>query len=77
MSERFNSEVQIAALEFKMPKLSPINVLLNRGKGETARVEGQGISMRYRNAPDLPQLFSINKFILEIDLGTLFEDVRR
>jgi hypothetical protein len=76
MSERFNSEVQIAALRVKMPKLSPINVLLSRGKGATARVEGQGISMRYRNAPDLPQLFAINKFILEIDLGTLFEDVK-
>ena len=76
MSERFDSEVQIAALRIKMPKLSPINVLLNRGKGATARVEGQGISMRYRNAPDLPQLFSINKFILEVDLGTLFEDVK-
>ena len=32
--------------------------------------------MRYRNAPDLPQLFAINKFTLDVDLGTLFEDVK-
>lgn len=74
MSERFDSDVQISALRIKMPKLSPINVLLRRGKGATARVEGEGISMRYRNAPELPQLFAIRKFTLDVDLGTLFED---
>ena len=76
MSERFDSDVKIATLRIKMPKLSPLNVLLKHGKGVTARVEGEGISMRYRNAPDLPQLFAINKFTLDVDLGTLFEDVK-
>jgi hypothetical protein len=76
MSERFDSDVKIATLRIKMPKLSPLNVLLTHGKGVTARVEGEGISMRYRNAPDLPQLFAINKFTLDVDLGTLFEDVK-
>ena len=74
MSERFDSNVELASLRIRMPKLSPINVLLNKGRGATAHVEGEGISMRYRNAPDLPQLFAIKKFSLDVDLGTLFAD---
>src|SRR4051794_9774106 len=74
MSERFDCNVELAALRIRMPKLSPINVLLAKGRGATVHVEGEGISMRYRNAPDLPQLFAIRKFSLEVDLGTLFAD---
>jgi AsmA-like C-terminal region len=76
MSERFNSDVQIASLRIKMPKMSPLNVLLRRGRGATAGVQGEGITMRYKNTPDLPELFSIDKFKLEVDLGTLFEDTK-
>lgn len=74
MSERFDSEVELAALRIRMPKLSPINLLLKRGKGASARVEGEGISMRYRSAPDRPKLFAIRKFNLDVDLGALFEE---
>ena len=74
MSERFDCNVELASLRIRMPKLSPINVILTKGRGATAHVEGEGISMRYRNAPDLPQLFAIKKFSLDVDLGTLFAD---
>src|SRR5436190_10054034 len=76
LSERFDCNVELASLKIHMPKLSPIKMLLVRGRGVIARVEGTGISMRYRNAPDLPQLFAIRKFQLHVDIGTLFEDTK-
>src|SRR4051794_37647935 len=75
MSERFRCDVQLAALHIKMPKMSPLKILLRHGRGVTARVEGQGISMRYKNT-NLPQLFAIRKFAFDLDLGSLFSDVR-
>ena len=75
MSERFNSDVQIKALRIKMPKMSPLNILLKRGRGATAGVQGEGILMRYKDTPpDLPELFSIDRFSLSVDLGSLSED---
>lgn len=76
MSERFHSDVKLAALRIKMPKLSPIRVLLQRGRGAVARVEGEGISMRYKESPDLPELFAINRFHFEVDLGSLVDDTK-
>ena len=77
MSERFNCDVELASLRIEMPKLSPISVLLNRGRGATARVLGEGISMRYKNAPaDTPPLFKIQDFAVRVDLGTLFEPTK-
>src|SRR3982751_6928027 len=74
MSQHFNCDVELAALRIKMPKLSPINVLLTRGKGASARVEGEGIAMRYKGVPsDAPPLFRIRDFSLTVDLGTLFD----
>jgi hypothetical protein len=75
MSERFNCDVELAALRIKMPKLSPLNVLLKHGRGAMAHVEGQGIAMRYKGAPaDAPPLFRIRDFSLKVDLGTLFDE---
>src|SRR5918993_4619127 len=51
MSERFNCDVELAALRIQMPKLSPINLLLRRGRGASARVEGEGIAMKYKESP--------------------------
>lgn len=76
LSERFDCDVELAALRVHLPKLSPINILLKRGRGATARVEGEGISMRYREAPDRPHLFKISKFSAEVDLGSLVEDMQ-
>src|SRR5690349_24599896 len=77
MSQRFNCDVELASLRIEMPKLSPINVLLNRGRGATAKVLGTGISMRYKEAPsDAPPLFKIHDFSVRVDLGTLFEPTK-
>jgi hypothetical protein len=74
MRDRFDADVELAALRIRMPKASPLNVLLNRGRGSSARVEADGISMRYRGVPDLPPLFKLTKVTFDVDLGTLFEE---
>jgi hypothetical protein len=77
MSERFNCDVELAALRIRMPKLSPINVLLTRGKGASARVEGEGIAMRYKGVPsDTPPLFRIRQFSFQSFVSRAFRFVR-
>jgi hypothetical protein len=75
LRERFDSDVELASLRIRMPKMSPLNVLLRKGRGATAGVEGEGISLRYRGAPDRP-LFAMRKFSFDVDLGTLFSDLK-
>jgi len=75
LSERFNSDVKIRELRIKMPKMSPLNILIKRGRGVTAGVQGEGILMRYKDTPqDLPELFSIDRFSLTVDIGSLSEE---
>ena len=75
LSERFECDVQLAALRIKLPKMSPVKTMLTHGRGVMARVEGEGISMRYKDA-DLPRLFAIRKFTFDVDLGGLLDDVK-
>src|SRR5436190_23626977 len=58
LSERVDCNVELASLKIHMPKLSPIKMLLVRGRVVIARGEVTGIWMRYRNATDLPQLYA-------------------
>jgi hypothetical protein len=77
LSERFQCDVEMAKLRIKMPKMSPLNVLLRKGKGASAGVEAEGVALRYRDAPaDTPPLFRMRRFNLKVDLGTLFDPVK-
>jgi hypothetical protein len=77
LSERFQCDVELAKLRVKMPKMSPLNILLRKGKGAFAGVEAEGIAMRYRDVPaEDPPLFRMRRFHLKVDLGTLFEPVK-
>ena len=72
LSKRFDSEVEIAALRVRIPKTSPFRLVLTRGRGVSARVEGEGISLRHKGRRDIPPLFTMKKFACEVDLETLF-----
>jgi hypothetical protein len=73
LSKRFDSEVDLAALRIHMPRMSPLKLWRSHGHGSIARVEGEGISMRFEGNRSLPPLFSIGKFSFEVDLGSLWE----
>jgi len=76
LSDQFHCDVELASLKVHLPKFSPLNILLRKGRGTQARVDGTGISMRYRDAQGLPQLFSIQKFSFVVDLGSLISDLK-
>ena len=39
-----------------------------------ARVEGDGVLLRHKGRRDLPPMFSMKEFSVEVDLGTLFDE---
>jgi hypothetical protein len=74
MQQRFDSDVELKSLRIRMPKMSPLKILFKRGRGASAGVEGEGVSLRFHGAQDRPPLFTLQKFSFDVDLGTLFQD---
>jgi hypothetical protein len=77
LSKRFDSDVQLQALHIQMPKMSTLRVLLLRGHGAVAEVDGEGLSLRYHGRRDLPPILRIQKLSFSVDLGTLFETPKK
>src|SRR5215831_7103821 len=73
LRRRFDSEVELAALRVRMPQTSTIRLLLSRGRGAVARVEGEGLLLRHKGRRDVPPMFAMKQFYFEVDLGTLFD----
>src|SRR5262249_5219673 len=73
LQNRFDSEVELAGLHVRMPKTSPLHLLLTRGRGAVARVEGDGLLLRHNGRRDVPPMFAMKQFSFEVDLGTLFD----
>jgi hypothetical protein len=71
LQQRFDSEVEIAALRINPPKMSTLQILLRRGRGAMVGVEGEDVSMRFGGMRDLPPLFKIKKLFFIMDLGVL------
>src|ERR1700694_303492 len=71
LQQRFDSDVQIAALHITPPKVSAFNILLKHGRGAMVAVEADGVSMRFNRS--LPPLFAIRQLNFVIDLGTVYE----
>ena len=61
LSKRFNSDVQLQSLHIRMPKTSTLRVLLMRGHGAVAQVDGEGLSLRYHGRGDVPPILSIRE----------------
>jgi hypothetical protein len=74
LSDRFNSDVQIASLRIRMPKLSVPQLILKRGNGVHVRVEGDDVSLRLHGPASPVPLFSMRKFVFDVDLGVLTQD---
>ncbi len=71
LSQRFHSDVELAALHITPPKMSTLDILLRRGRGVMLGVEADGLSMYFAGARNLPPLFTIQKAYFTVDLGTL------
>src|SRR5262245_18068458 len=76
LKKRFASEVELGILHVRLPRTSPLHLLMTRGRGGITRVDGEGLIMRLQGRPDLPPIFAIRKFAFEIDLGKLFDATR-
>src|SRR5215831_433896 len=73
LQRRFDSEVELATLRVRMPQTSPLRLLLSRGRGAIARVEGEGLLLRHKGRTDVPPMFTMKEFSFEVDLGSLFD----
>jgi len=73
LHDRFDSEVEIAALRVRMRRASLVETLLNRGHGLIATVEGDGVQLRHRGRRDLPPMFAMKQFRFDVELRTLLD----
>ena len=73
LRDRFQSEVELAALRLKIPKLSPLQLYRTRGVGSIVRVTGDGLSLKWHGEAHRAPLFAIGKFSFEVDLGSLWD----
>lgn len=76
LQNRFDSEVELAALRVRIPRLAPLQVFFKGGSGVLAGVEGDGVLLRHKGRRDLPPMFSMKEFNFEVDLGTLFNEMK-
>jgi len=72
LRERFDSEVELADLHIRMPRISTLRLLLTGGRGSVAEVDGGGLFLRYLGRRDLPPMFAIKAFHFYVDLALLF-----
>jgi hypothetical protein len=73
LSKRFDSEVEFAAINVSLPATSPFRLLITKGRGAMAAVEGRGISMRHKGRRDVPPMFAMDRFRFDVDVGRLFD----
>jgi len=76
LENRFDSDVELADLKVSLPNTSLFQLVMTRGRGAHARVEGEGIVLRHLGRRDIPPMFAMKRFNFEVDLGTLFEDTK-
>lgn len=71
LHDRFDSDVELAALRIRVPRVSTWRLLLTRGRGSVAQVDGEGLVLRHMGRHDLAPMFAIKKFHFDVDLGLL------
>ena len=71
LHDRFDSDVEMAALRVRVRRASLVETLLNRGHGLIATVEGDGVQLRHKGRRDLPPMFAMKQFRFDVELRTL------
>ncbi len=74
LGNRFQCEVELAALHINRPRMSTLQILLRHGRGAMVAVEGDGLAMRFGGDRIRPPLFVIKKVLFSVDLGVFFEN---
>ena len=59
LEKRFDSKVELTSLRVHLPKTSPLRLLLTKGRGALARVDGGEILLRHKGRRDVPPMFRI------------------
>lgn len=72
LQKRFASEAEFRDLKVRLPLGSPLQMLLNAGKGAHVQVEGKGLLLRYRGRRDIPPMFKMDAFRFTVDLNSLW-----
>ena len=71
LSRRFDSDVALQVLHLRFPTTSPLRLLFTLGRGGSARLEGEGLSLRLKDRLDLAPLFVIQRFRCDVNLDSL------
>lgn len=73
LKDRFQADVELGALRVNVPRFSPWQLWLNKGRGTSAAVEADNVILR---RPNGQTLFSIHHLAFHADLGKLFDPVK-
>lgn len=71
LRQRFDTDVELRALSIRLPQTSLLRLILTRGRGISARLEGQDLSMRLKSRPESAPLFLIRKFSCNLNVDSL------
>jgi hypothetical protein len=71
LSQRFASDVELRTLRVRLPQTSLLRLLLTQGRGISARIVGEGLSMKLKSRPDAVPLFAIREFHCEVGVDSL------
>src|SRR6186997_478623 len=65
LQNRFDSDVELSHLKIRLPGISPLRVLMTRGRGSIARAEASGLVMRKRGGDRSP-IFTLKHFTFDV-----------
>ncbi len=71
LSQRFASDVELRALHVRLPQTSLLRLILTHGRGISARIEGEGLSMKLKSQPTAAPLFTIREFHCVVGVDSL------
>lgn len=71
LEQRFDAQVELADLSVHLPEFSPLQLILARGRGAIAHVQGHGLVLRRNGFAGVPPMFAAKSFSFDLDLGSV------